>query len=357
VGVLWLVSCSVLHGAGLPYLASHASAIVVGSVDGRTEGPTEVSFSLNVVEVLSGVVPGSPAKVVHPWTGVVRRTGTTQQSLYGIWFLTSGASQGTWDVLTARPLAVHTVFGLFLPAPVSSPTAGPYTYPQGTPLLDRLAYQVAAGVQSGNEDPEIILGAIEGMDSPAVRSILDRCSASNRPAYQVVGIAGRLERNVPGVIEQLSQSWPTIKDNPLTRDIASALKSSWRDATPANVQALASFASVIPRTDRVRQAAAWTLAAIHSKEALPFLASLLSGSDSYEQEQGVNGLAAFANGCPMRTSDNVITMSYLKCDQPTPYRSADTVNNFAFRSGTPDLQRAPLVSFWQQWWLSHPELR
>jgi hypothetical protein len=73
VGVLWLVSCSVLHGAGLPYLASHASAIVVGSVDGRTEGPTEVSFSLNVVEVLSGVVPGSPAKVVHPWTGKTRK--------------------------------------------------------------------------------------------------------------------------------------------------------------------------------------------------------------------------------------------------------------------------------------------
>lgn len=355
LALLALISGSVLHGAGLKYLASHANAIVMGSVDTRIEGPTQVSFTLNVDKIFSGSVTGSSLSVVHPWTGIVRKNDQVQQTLYGIWFLTNSPSQGIWDVLTARPLAVHTVFGLFLPAPVSTPSTGPYAYPQGTSLLDELAYQVAAGVQAANEDPEIILGALESLDTPAVRSILNTCSASSRPAFQAVGFAGKLERNVPETVEQLSRSWPNIKDNPLTRDIASALKTSWRDSTPAGAQALVSLATLTSANDRVRQAAVWAIAAIHSKDTLPFLESLLSSSNSYEQAEGIYGLAAFANGCPMRTADNVVTMSYLKCDQPSSYKTPDTGNNFAFRPGTPE-QQTPLVAFWQKWWASHPEL-
>jgi hypothetical protein len=69
----------------------------------------------------------------------------------------------------------------------------------------------------------------------------------------------------------------------------------------------------------------------------------------------VYGLAAFANGCPMQTRDNVVIMAYLQCKQSGPYATAETMANFGFRPGTPE-QQAPLVTYWQNWWNNHPEL-
>lgn len=55
---------------------------------------------------------------------------TIDRPLSGMWFLTTGASSGTRDVLTVRPTMLRTVFGLFLPAS-QTPPSGPYAYPPG----------------------------------------------------------------------------------------------------------------------------------------------------------------------------------------------------------------------------------
>jgi hypothetical protein len=83
-------------------------------------------------------------------------------------------------------------------------------------------------------------------------------------------------------------------------------------------------------------------------ESLPFLASLLSSPAASEQERGIYGLSAFANGCPAQTHDTVVNMSYLQCGT-SPYRTADTFAHFAFRPGTA-AQQAALVAYWQNWW-------
>lgn len=97
------------------------------------------------------------------------------------------------------------------------------------------------------------------------------------------------------------------------------------------------------------------LAAIHTKEALAFLASLLNSGDSEEQERAVYGVSAFANGCPIQTRENVVSMAYLQCDQPRPYRTSETIANFGFRPGPPDEESA-LASFWKAWWNTQAEL-
>jgi hypothetical protein len=120
---------------------------------------------------------------------------------------------------------------------------------------------------------------------------------------------------------------------------------------------------------QLRGAAIRAMAAIHTKETLPFLATLLRSGDSGEQFQAVYGLGAFANGCPMNTRDNVVSMAYLQCDETSVYKTADTVANFAFRPAAPQqgssllsstssstLVSPTLVSFWQEWWRSHAEL-
>ncbi len=310
---------------------------------------------------MEGSVPDATISVIHPWAGAVRGPAWTGgQPLYGIWFLSMNDS-GTWDVLISRPSqGVRTVFGIFLPAS-SAPLSPPYAYPAGTPLLDALVYETAAGVQSASAqspdaDPEVLLGAFDSINTPAVQAMLATCLASSSPAFQAVGLAGSLERGVPGTIQQLVQLWPTISVDPHQADVVFALRNSWRDPTPAAVQQLASMtAAALPAYSDLRAAAIRALAAIHTKEALPFLATLLVSIDPGEQERAVYGLSSFANGCPMQTNGNVVSLAYLQCDQPSPYRTADTTANFGFRAGPPD-QESALVSFWQTWWNNHPEL-
>ena len=97
------------------------------------------------------------------------------------------------------------------------------------------------------------------------------------------------------------------------------------------------------------------LAAIHTRETLPFLATLLTSSDSEERMKGVFGLSSFANGCPSQTPANVASMGYLQFSNPSPYRTPATIANFGFLSA-PTVQEGQLVSFWLSWWAGQADL-
>jgi len=353
-----LMCGSVLHGAGLGYLAGSADAVVVGSVANRIEGATQVSFTIAVDRVLSGSLPSQTPNlaVVHAWAGALHGPGQTiVETLYGIWFVRQTAP-GVWDVLTARPsVGVRTILGLFLPAATAVPSSGPYSYGPGTPALDALAYEVAAGIQSAAADPELLRDAYSGTTTPVVLSVLAGYLASANPSFQAVGIAGTLERQVPGAIQQFAGLWPAIGDDSHAADVLSAIRDAWRDPTPSGVLQLATIASARPPGDALRANATRALAAIHTQETLPFLAGLLSSTDSDEQVQSVYGLSSFANGCPIQTQGNTASLAYLMCDGPSAYKTPETVANFGFRPGPPDQEQA-LLSFWQAWWSAHPEL-
>lgn len=166
-----MVSAIPLHGAGLDYLASKASGIVIGSVSNRTESANEVSFTISVSRVLSGDVTESTVSIVHPWTVIGGPARTIDQPLSGIWFLAQGASSGTWDVLTARPTRARTVLGLFLPA-LATPPTGAYAYAAGVPIIDALVNEAAAGFLSAtneDRDPRLLLAAFDLVDTASVR--------------------------------------------------------------------------------------------------------------------------------------------------------------------------------------------
>lgn len=354
IGAVCALAATGLQGEGLDFLASHASAVVAGSVTSRVESVSQVSFTIRVTRVLSGSVPGPTVSVVHPWTGLLRGPARTiDQPLYGIWFLSKGAS-GNWDVLPARAAWSRSAIGLFLPASPTPPT-GFYAYAAGTPLLPALVYETAAAVESANADPELLVDAFDSMDTPEVRKVLISCLSSGSIALQAVGIAGSLERGMPGAIGQLVRLWPALSGDSHGARVAWALRDSWRDPAPAAIQELAAFAAGAAAGSDIREAAVRALAAIHTKETLPFLASLLSGGDASEQERAVYGLSAFANGCPMQATNNTVSMSYLQCDQPSVYKTEDTRAHFGFRPGPPD-QEAALATYWQAWWDSHSEL-
>jgi hypothetical protein len=353
---------SSIYAAGLDYLSANAAAVVVGSVNSRIEGPNQVSFALNIARVLVGTDPGSSTvQVSHEWAGTLRASETVAQTLSGMWFLTKKDS-GDWDVIVSRPSqGVRTVLSLFLPSLLTPPGANsPFAYSAGTSPLDALVYEVAAGVQSSpaatpDADPTIILDAFGSLDTTAVQSVLTTGLRSGNPGFQAVALAAALGLGLPGAIQQLVQLWPTIANDTHATYVASVLRNSWRDPAPAGIAQLGSVVAAEPAGTVLHGAAIKALAAIHTAETLPLLAGLLSSADPDEQAQAIYGLSAFANGCPTQGPNNVVSMAYLQCDQPSTYRTPETFANFGFSRGTA-AQEANLAAFWQSWWSSHAEL-
>jgi hypothetical protein len=124
---------------------------------------------------------------------------------------------------------------------------------------------------------------------------------------------------------------------------SSPVRSGLRDPSPASINQLVQLASLSPER---REAAIHAISSIHTREFLPFLASLLTSSDPKEQARGVFGLSSFANVCPAETPANVVSMAYLQCANNGPYSTADTASNFA----TPGALGSQVVSFWINWW-------
>jgi hypothetical protein len=362
--VVILIACvfpsMALHGASLDYLVAHASAVVVGTVTAGTDEPLRAAFTIDVERVLSGSVSSPTVSVIHPWVraGIFKPPVMQAQHAHGIWFLTAGCSGG-WDVLESSPSRHGIFLSLYLPVSATGPT-GPFAYPPGTALLDALIYEVADGVAaapagSPDADRAVLLGAIGLVNASAVKQVIAACTVSGNAGLQAVALTEIVGRGLPAAIPQLVRAWPVISGGPSEPTVVSALRDSWRDPTPASIEQLASFAVTVSGGSNIRAAAVRALAAVHTKESLPFLASLLSSSDPSEQERAVYGLSSFANGCPIQNRDNSVGMGYLQCNLPSAYKTPDTTAHFAFRQGTP-AQEASVISYWQAWWDDHPEL-
>jgi hypothetical protein len=293
--LLALVAAVGAQGFPLDVLASRADAVVIASVMQTVVGSDHVSYTLNIARTFKGSLQLSTITVIHSLANM--RIAGLAPGPVGIWFLTQTAS-GTWDVLVSNPSGGHFSNALFLPASTAKP-AGPFAYGPTTPMVDALVYEVAAGIQNTPSDPVIMTGAVDRMDTPAVRAVLSAYLASADPGFKSIGLALSLERGLPGVTQQFSQVWGQISADRHAFWVIQALRDSWRDPTPAAVTQMVSFAGAAPLGSPIRAGAIRALAAIHTRETVPFLASLLSSSDSSEKERAIYGVSAFANGCPI----------------------------------------------------------
>ncbi len=335
-------------GSSVEELATKADAIIIGTVTTRTESQGSVSFDIVPERILKGPAAFN-GRVLHSWSGKLRgRAQTIDITLRGIWFLVR-SSAPEWELLTARPQWHGMIPSLYFPVGILS---ADYRYQAGSPLLDVLTFEVAAGLESAGESSGSQAGILIALgDSKALstQTVLNHLVNSPTPGSQLVGLAGVLSRGQRGSIAELSRRWPVIGNDANRQLVINAVRDSFRDTSPDNVQQLATLAGATSTPTDLKDAAVHALASIHTKEALPLLAGLLSSTDPEERMKGVSGLAAFANGCPQQTPGNVASMEYLQFRNLSPFRTVETMANFAFRRG-PEEQETRLVSYWLNWW-------
>jgi hypothetical protein len=352
IAALLIVTGARADGGDMVDLNARADLVVIGVVSTYVADQQQVSFDVVVERVLRGNILVSSAHVSHKWmSNRARGDQGANGTFRGIWFLSHGAVSD-WDVLPAHGNA--SIRDLFFPAAAAA-LPPPYQYNASTSAVDALTLEVAGGIESDGTSPELMLGAVTSLNGPVVEIVFSRFLASPSVSFQVIGLSGFLEHNLQDSVPQLLRLWPAISQDPARQYVLSALRDSFRDTTPGTVRQLSALAVDGATSSEVRRAAVVALAAMHTKESLPFLAGLLRSPNPEERMKGVYGLSSFANGCPPQTRGNFKTMQYLQFLNPSPYRTRETMAQFAFRRGPPD-QEAALIAFWQQWWDKQVEL-
>jgi hypothetical protein len=305
---------------------------------------------IKVDRVIKGDGSLESAEVLHRWNGSILDS-TPQRidaHLYGIWFLRR-TQYSNWDVFstTGRDAMISDLFFPADPLPKEPAVQRKNVGPEMNVVLELVAAYRSQAAGRGN-----VLNTIASFDVPIDGKIVQELIQSSDARDRIIGIVLEIRASHFDGLQQLILDLPSISRSNDRAFVVSSLKHDFRDDSPSSVSELVRIAGSSSYETDIRDAALTALVAIHSKEALPFLASMLFSDDPAQQMEGVFGLSSFANGCPMQTPRNTATMEYLDCKNPSSFRTADTVAAFAFRRGTPD-QEAQLVQFWRAWWNSN----
>jgi len=129
-----------------------------------------------------------------------------------------------------------------------------------------------------------------------------------------------------------------------------SVRDDFRAADAPSIAALGQSAVGSANPATFRQAAAHALAAIHTIQTLPYLSTLLNDMDADLRVEAIRGLGAFANGLPVQTAARVPSLAYLQLPPSAPFRTTDTLANFALGSNAIQRDEAAYLSFWKQWW-------
>lgn len=342
---LSLLHTAPAHGATVGYVATACSVVARGTVTSWDEAATGVSFDITVQTVFKGTASLGTIHVSHMWNrgGMVLSesqigTQTITAKIEGIWCLQQATSSG-WDVM---PINGPDGYFMNLSWPAAPALPAPYQI-RSSALPDTLLFELAAGIESGRVNPETAIAAAQGAQGSSLQLVASRFMNSPIPEFRIAGLAGLLPIQ-PSAINSVSGLWPSISSNPRRFILLFAIRNTFRDPAPGSIQQLVQLTAVSPE---LREAAVHAISSIHTKESLPFLATLLTSPDASERAKGVFGLSSFANACPSQTPANTQSMAYLQCPDSAPYKTPETVTNFA-SPGTPSDQ---VVTFWINWWI------
>jgi hypothetical protein len=344
-----------VSGSSIQQLIQESDAVVVGRATNRVEQLAAVTFDIAVERTVLGTSVPLAISVDHRWTG--RRGGlilggnesAQTGEVRGVWFLKRVAVG--WDALCLMPPDIS-FYSLFYPAADKSPAIQ-----RGRARLspeDSVVAELFAGIRESGDDIDILIPSLSDVASPAVDDWLAILVASPNARLRLAGLAGQIQRSDPESLRTILSMQPgSLADVDLAR-ISKALKDSYRSIAPVATAFLVELAGRSGQRG-LRSAAVSALAATHTREALPFLASLLSTDDPEERMKGVLGISAFANGSVPQTPANMKSLAFLQLPANAPYQTPETIANFGFSRRVPD-EEARLTAYWLSWWTHHPEL-
>lgn len=293
----------------LAALSQNADAIVVGVASGGLRSGSVLDFNIHVLRVVKGDETLAGTDIAVGWTlpassASLPAAGNSAATGTGLWFLQS--SPAGWALLPV--MTGDVLFNqAFIPGNLA-PLPAVYSYAASTSLSDKVASEVSSAIESGTGSTAqlfgLYFGPLDQLNSPVTRALYGRLSASTRADQQILGLAGRLRQSDATALTAVAALGASLAKYPAESGVLSeGLRNEFRATDAQSVAALGQLAStaITPGTP-LRVAVAHALAAIHTRDALPFLVAFLDDGDPNVRAEGVGGLGAFANGLPVQTS-------------------------------------------------------
>jgi hypothetical protein len=299
-------------------LARDADVIVAGSAGSGVRSGNTVSFPLQVDRVLKGGATIASTTLSIAWTAAPSVDFGPPTAGYGIWFLRRPAAD--WTMLPAGYYAVP-------PGPI----LGIYAYADAASVTDKVAAELSSAIESANGGSFIEIqtnGGLDQLKSPVLQLLYQRMSTSDDLYQAMMGVSGLLRQGNGSALAAAIDLAPKIEADPRRFDaLPLTIRAFFRPTDAASVAALGrAAADTTNLRAQLREACAEALAAIHTRQALPYLAALLDDADANVQSSGVRGLSAFTKSSP-------------------------TPETFANRAvGWQDYLRVP---FWKTWWAAN----
>ena len=348
LGYGWLVSPQ-----SLVDLDHRADLIVVASASGDIQtGPPVANFDLHIDRVLKGDPAIAGRAISVSWAR--SSNGMSRPGIHfpaagnGLWFLRR--SSNGWLLLPVLQGALS-LGDTFFAVP-SGPILSAYAYQSTASLSDKVASELSAAIESNTVSrfqwSFLQSGILDELNSPVVRLLYQRMSMSSSPQHRVLGLGGLIRRGSAPALQSATEFEKYAMEN---GELLSSIRDQFR-ATDANSIAILGRAAVGSTTQSpaLREAAAHALASIHTVETLPYLATLLDDPDVKLRIEAIGGMASFANGLIVQTPACVPSLACLQFPDSAPYKTPDTIANFAMGAAAIERNEAAYLSFWKNWW-------
>lgn len=353
--VLLLVSSATLltasPGASLSLgrLLGQSDAVIVGTITGAVRSGTDVAISVDVVRVPKGpIVPGTSVQLTWSAANSMDQHPDPGNYLNGrteLWFLKQNGAG--WDVL---PVSAGGLLGVNVSIALP-PGARPGLYDSaGKSTAGRLARDLAIAA----EDPKTSIalayifmsGAADDLDPAVLSQLWAETAASPLALTRAIGLSGQIRTGQPAALAVVTGLDPA--------EIASHEKAllsnavcAYRNGDNGGIDSLGKLADA-RYAQSLQPCAAHALRSIHTRGTIQYLRRMLDSDSPQIQYEGVAGLASFANGLPVQTAANTVSMEFLKTAPNAPFASGETEKNFPAIDTFHENPQA-YIQFWKSW--------
>ena len=334
-------------------LENAAGLVVNGTATGFVQNGARLNFSLQVNRVIKGDATLAGTSISATWLGGNQATaasvGSKNVGVTGIWFLQP--SSGPWQVV---PVVQGTMqlSNIYISAQLG-PIVSAYAYSATASVDDKLASEICSALEgvSGVGLPmyvyALLSGGIDELNSSMPQLFYQRLASSALTEQQVFGLSGRIRSGDTSALTAAAQIASAVTGGQAQGVLLLSVQEYLRPTDSTSVNAVGQVATDSALPTALREAAAHVLAAVHTAAALPLLAILLDDPDLNVQVEAVGGMGSFANGLPVRTRQSAVTLAYLQIPANAPYKTQDTVANFALGQAA---NETSYISFWKNWW-------
>ncbi len=342
-------------------LENAADAIVVGSVTNTTQLGSIINFNIQVARVVKGDTSLAGLPLPVSWTlpgGLLGANGTSASSTppaeTGLWFLERSSSRG-WLLLPVMQGGIPLNNTFFPNASGAIPSA--YAYSSTASLSDKVASELSAAIENAQNDSNLPLhnlhyGILDALNSPVISLLYQHLSASDSVQQQILGLSGLIRAGNSLALKTASASTAQYEAYPIQYGVLLwSIQELFRASDVGSISILGTTADAPTQNLALREAAAHALAAIHTAKALPYLVVLLDDPNQPLRAEAIGGLGAFANGMATQTSAAGPSLAHMQLGGNAPYRTKETIANFAQGKQTVAQNEAAYLSFWKAWWL------